>query len=301
LVDSTAVGISIQSLRVFLSILEHGSLSAAGRELGMTQPGVSNHLHTLEVRFGVTLLTRGRNLRPTPAGECLAGHARRVLGELATLEAEVARHAGPRGRLAVGASSTPGELLMPRLAVEFSSRHPDVALDVHIVDTDETIAALLNRDVEVAVVGREVEDTRLSGTVIGQDELVVIVAAGDPLAAGAGTRDLAGRPFVMREEGSATRRAVEDALAAADVEPRVAMELGSNAAVSGAVAAGAGIGVVPARTVESRSAVSTVEVRGLAFPRPFVLVTERDRSLSPAAEAFVQVCTGSTRSENERT
>ncbi len=296
------VRISIQSLRVFLSILEHGSLSAAGRESGMTQPGVSNHLHALEERFGVTLLTRGRQLQPTPAGECLARHARRVLDDLATLEAEVARHAGPRGRLVVGASSTPGELLMPRLAVEFSAHYPDVALDVHIVDTDETVVALLNRDTEVAIVGRAVEDPRLDGVVIGHDELVVIVAAGDPLAGDeVSPGDLADRLFVMREKGSATRRAVEDGLAAAGVEERVAMELGSNAAVVGAVAAGAGIGVVPARTVESQSAVTAVEVRGLAFPRPFVLLTEHNRPLSPAAEAFVEICAGVTLSKKEHT
>ncbi|MDQ4043274.1 MAG: LysR family transcriptional regulator [Actinomycetota bacterium] len=294
------MGLSIQSLRVFLSILEHGSLSAAGRELGMTQPAVSNHLHALEERFGVTLLVRGRRLQPTPAGECLAGHARRVLDDLAILEAEVARHAGPRGRLVVGASSTPGELLMPRLAVEFSAHYPDVALDVHIVDTEETLAALLHHDIEVAVVGREVDDPRLVSTVIGQDELVVVVATDDPLIrAEVGPLDLTDRPFVLREEGSATRRVVEDALAAAGVTPRVAMELGSNAAVVGAVAAGAGIGVVPARTVEARSAVSTLEVRGLAFLRPFVLATEHKRPLSPAAEAFVEICTGTIRTERE--
>jgi len=265
--------------------------------LGMTQPGVSNHLHALEERFGVALLTRGRRLQPTPAGECLLGHARRVLDDVATLEAEVARHAGPRGRLVVGASSTPGELLLPRLAVEFSAHHPDVALDVHIVDTEETIAALLGRDIEVAVVGREVEDARLSGAVIGEDELVVVVAAGDPLARSeVSPEDLVGRPFVLREEGSATRLAVEEALAAAGVAPRVAMELGSNAAVMGAVAAGAGVGVVPARTVRDESAVSTIEVRGLALRRPFVLVTERGRPLSPAAEAFVGICSGAARS-----
>jgi DNA-binding transcriptional LysR family regulator len=288
-------------LRVFLSILEHGSLSAAGRELGMTQPAVSNHLHALEERFGVTLLTRGRRLRPMPAGECLAEHGQRVLDELATLVAEVARHAGPCGRLSVGASSTPGELLMPHLAVEFSAHYPDVALDVHIVDTEETIAALLNRDIEVAIVGREVEDLRLTGAVIGQDELVVVVAPGDPLAGSeVHVRDLIERPFVLREEGSATRRTVEDALAAAGVTPRVAMELGSNAAVSGAVAAGAGLGIVPARTVETQSAVSTIEVRGLAFVRPFVLVTERNRPLSPAAEAFVAICTRTVPTEEKR-
>lgn len=295
-----AARISIQSLRVFLSILEHGSLSAAGRDLGMTQPAVSNHLHALEEHFGVTLLMRGRRLQPMPAGECLAGHARRVLEDLAILEAEVARHAGPRGRLVVGASSTPGELLMPRLAVEFSAHYPDVALDVHIVDTEETIAALLHHDIEVAVVGREVDDPRLVGTVIGRDELVVVVATDDPLiGAEVGPLDLADRPFVLREEGSATRRVVEDALAAAGVTPRVAMELGSNAAVVGAVAAGAGIGVVPVRTLGARSAVSTLKVQGLTFLRPFVLATERNRPLSPAAEAFVEICTGTIRTATE--
>lgn len=292
--------VSIQSLRVFLFILKHGSLSAAGRELGMTQPAVSNHLHALEERFGVKLLIRGGPLQPTPAGECLAGHARRVLDDLAILEAEVAQHAGPRGRLAVGASSTPGELLMPRLAVEFSAHYPDVALDVHIVDTEETLAALLHHGIEVAVVGREVNDPRLVVTVVGQDELVVVVATDDPLL-GAEVRplDLADRPFVLREEGSATRRVVEDTLATAGVTPRVAMELGSNAAVVGAVAAGAGIGVVPARIVEARSAVNTLKVSGLTFVRPFVLATERNRPLSPAAEAFVEMCTGMIRSERE--
>ena len=183
-------------MRVFLSILEHGSLSAAGRELGMTQPAVSNHLRALEERFGMALLTRRRRLQPTPGGECLAWHARRVLDDLAALEAEVARHVGPRGRLVVGASSTPGELLMPRLAVEFSAHYPDVALDVHIVDTEETIAALLNREIEVAVVGCQVEDTRLTGTIIGQDELAAGAAVVRPLRAG-GAQSLVARTDLL--------------------------------------------------------------------------------------------------------
>ena len=268
----------------------------------MTQPAVSNHLRALEERFGVVLLVRGgRNTQSTPAGECFAQHARRVLEEVHALEADMARHVAPQGRLLVGASSTPGELLLPRLAIEFSARYPDVALNVHIADTDETIDALLRRDFEVAIVGREVDDPRLIGVAIGRDELVVVVAASDPLAGDeVEARDLAERPFVLREEGSASRRAVEDTLASARITPRVAMELGSNAAVAGAVAAGAGIGVVPARTVETQSAVSTLKVRGLAFVRPFVLVTERNRPLSPAAEAFIGICTGTVPSKKER-
>src|SRR5215218_7211029 len=207
------MSISMQGLRVFLSILERGSLSAAGRQLGLSQPAVSNHLHALEKRFGVALLVRGGRVRATPAGECLADHARRVLEEISELEGDMAHYSAPRGRLVVGASTTPGEVLIPHVAVEFSDRYPDVALDAQIADTDESIDALLKREVEVAIVGREVDDPRLSGRAIEQDELVPVVAASDPLAGSETTpEDLVNRPFVMREEGSATRRAAEEGL-----------------------------------------------------------------------------------------
>ena len=285
------MGLSIHGLRVYLCILECGSLSAAGRELGMTQPAVSNHLHALEERFGVPLLTRGRPLRATPAGECLAEHARRVLDAVSALEAELACHTAPHGPLAVGASSTPGELLMPGLVTEFSARYPEVAVELRVYDTDEAIAALLGREIEAAVVGHEVDDPRLAGTVVGHDALVTVVAGSDPLAgAEISPEDLAERPFVLREQGSGTRRTVEEGLAAAGVRPKVAMELGSNAAVEGAVAAGGGVGGVPLRTAGALKRVKRVEVRGLALSRPFVLLTERGRALSPAAEAFVATC-----------
>lgn len=286
------MGLSVQGLRVFLSILECGSLSAAGRELGMSQPAVSNHLHALEERFGVTLLARSGGLRPTPAGECLADHAGRVLREISALEEEMIRHDSPRGRLVVGASTTPGEVLMPRVAVEFSERYPEVALDVRIADTQETVAALLEREIEVAVVGREVEEARIVSQVVEHDELVLVVAAGDPLAGmEIDSADVADRAFVSREKGSATRRVAEERLADAGVAPRVAMELGSNAAVVGAVAEGAGVGIVPARILSAhQQGVRELRVRGITFLRPFVLLTERNRPLSPAAEAFVAAC-----------
>jgi DNA-binding transcriptional LysR family regulator len=282
---------SVQGLRVFICILECGSLSAAGRELGMTQPAVSNHLHALEERFGVALLTRGRPLRATPAGESLANHARRVLDGISALEAEMARHTSPHGHLVVGASSTPAETLIPGLVTEFSARHPGVALELRVYDTGGAIAALLAREIEAAVVGHEVDDPRLVGTVVGNDVLSPVVAASDRLAgAEICPEELADRPFVLRERGSGTRQAAEEGLAAAGVRPKVAMELGSNAAVAGAVAAGAGIGVLPLRTAGTMEDVRWIEVRGLALSRPFVLLTERGRRLSPAAEAFVATC-----------
>ena len=180
---------------------------------------------------------------------------------------------------------------MPRLAVRFSARYPEVALDVRVADTDMTIASLLARDVEVAVVGCTVEHPRLVGRVIEEEDLVPVTAAADRAVGGSVTaEDLTGRAFVLREEGSATRRAVEEGLRKAGIGARVAMELGSNAAVAGAVAAGAGIGIIPSRIVASQPAVRPFDVRGLRIRRPFVLVVEHGRALSPAAEAFVEMC-----------
>lgn len=285
------MGVSIQNLRVFLCVLEHGSFSAAGRDLGMTQPAVSNHLRALEEYFGVTLLSRNHGARPTPAGECLSEHARRVLGEMESLEKELAQHASPHGRLLVGASSTPGEYLLPRLAVRFAADYPEVSLDVHIADTEETLGSLLERKIEVAFVGREIEDSRFDSVSIEEDELTPVAAASQcPDAAEVEPSDLADRPFIMRERGSATREIVESRLSDAGLKPRIAMELGSNAAVAGAIATGAGIGVLPTRSLGALDQISRLPVRGLKFRRPFVMLVEKGRPLSPAAEAFTGLC-----------
>ncbi|MGH3090279.1 MAG: LysR substrate-binding domain-containing protein [Rubrobacteraceae bacterium] len=285
------MGFSLQSLRVFLAVVEEGSFSEAGRKLGMTQPAVSNHLHALEERFGVKLLVRGRPLRPTPAGEALAERARNILEEAAAMEEEMARHGTPRGSLAVGASSTPAEFLMPRVAAEFASRYPDVALEIKVYDSEGAVRALLDREVEAVVVGYEVEDSRLESRVI-EEETLVAISSSKEASLESSVEELAARPFVLRERGSATRLAAERGLAKAGIVPKVVMELGSNGAVAGAVSAGVGVGVMPERFVSTHPEVRSIPVAGLSFRRPFTLVTERNRSLSPAALAFMETCTG---------
>jgi DNA-binding transcriptional LysR family regulator len=193
--------------------------------------------------------------------------------------------------LLVGTSSTPGEYLLPRLAVRFAAEYPEVSLDVHVADTEETLAALLERKIEVAVVGRKVEDPRIDSVVIEEDELVPAAAVSECSTTGeVEPAALVDRLFIMRERGSATREVVEDRLAAAGFEPRIAMELGSNAAVAGAVATGAGIGVLPVRSLDSQDRIGRLSVRGLEFQRPFVMLVEKGRPLSPAAEAFTALC-----------
>ncbi|MBA2693881.1 MAG: LysR family transcriptional regulator [Rubrobacter sp.] len=286
------MGLSLQGLRVFVAVVEEGSFSGAGQRLGVSQPAVSNHLRALEKRFGVELLSRGKNVCPTPAGECLASRARRLLEEADSLEEEMANHAAPRGSLVVGASSTPAEFMMPKVAAEFSARYPDVSLELRVYDSEGAVRALLAREVEAAVVGREVEDSRLESRIVEKETLVPVVSNEGEPSPEMSAEEFASSSFVLRERGSATRLAAEAGLASVGVSPNVVMELGSNGAVAGAVAAGVGIGVVPERFAATHPEVRKAPVAGLSFRRPFVLATEKSRSLSPAAVAFIETCVG---------
>ncbi len=284
------MGLSLQSLRVFVAVVEEESFSAAGQRLGMSQPAVSNHLHNLETRFGVELLCRGKHISPTPAGECLASRAKKLLEEADSLEAEMARQCEPRGSLVVGASSSPAEFFMPKVAADFSARHPDVSLELKVYDSEGAVRALLAREVEAAVVGCAVENPRLESRTVEEETLVPVVSSGREKPPAMSAEEFAVSSFVLRERGSATRLAAEEGLAAVGVSPNILMELGSNGAVAGAVAAGVGIGVVPERFAATHPEVRKVPVEGLSFRRPFVLATEKRRSLSPAAKAFIETC-----------
>ncbi len=284
------MGLSLQSLRVFAAVVEEESFSGAGRRLGMSQPAVSNHLHALETRFGIELLCRGKRISPTPAGECLAVRARRLLEEADSLEAEMASHAAPRGSLVVGASSSPAEFLMPKVAARFSAEHPKVSLELKVYDSEDAVRALLAREVEAAVVGCAIENPRLESRVVEEESLVPVVSSDGEKLPAMPTEEFAASSFVLRERGSATRLAAEKGLAVIGVSPSVIMELGSNGAVAGAVAAGVGVGIVPERFAATHPEVREVRVEGLVFKRPFVLLTEKSRSLSPAAVAFIETC-----------
>ncbi|MGI8650698.1 MAG: LysR substrate-binding domain-containing protein [Rubrobacter sp.] len=292
-------GVSLQGLRMFLAVVEHGSVSEAGRELGVSQPAVSGHLHSLEERYGVVLLDRGRPMRLTPAGETLARHARRVLTAHREMEEEMSQQSEPRGDLEVGASTTPAQVVIPRVVTGFAERYPAVNLKVRVGDTKEILVALKGREIEVAVVGLLPDAVEFESHSLEEDRLAVIVAAGSG-EVGFTLQKLAGCTFILREEGSATRRAIEEVLSEHSVHPKPVMELGSNAAIVGAVAEGAGVGVVPEGFVSGESRVRSVAVEGLAMSRPLVLVSERGRQLSSAAKAFVKLCVEGSQDSGKR-
>lgn len=291
--DSSA-HLAPRRLAVLAALADQGTLTAAARSLRISQPAASQSLKDLERDVGAPLATRqGRRLTLTPAGRLLADYGRRMarLGQEA--ESAVRELMGlKRGRLAIGASTTPGTYLLPRHMGRFHARYPDIALELRIGDTREVESWVLKGEVDFGVIGETREQLGLTVRPFRRDELVLVAPRRHPLAKRRriDAEALAAHPLILREEGSSTRETLERALAARGVVARTLFALGSTEAILAAVGAGLGASVVSSLAVESRAARSGLIVRhvaGLDLSRFLAVAVHPDAKPGPAAEQFM--------------
>jgi DNA-binding transcriptional LysR family regulator len=288
----------LRRLEIFAKVAELGSFSRAAEALFLTQPTISEHVRSLEDELGVQLLDRlGRGATPTRAGQLLLGYARRMLALSREAHQALERFQGRMsGELVVGGSTIPGEYVLPALIGQFKSKYPDISISLHIGSSRQVSDWVEEGRVEVGVVGARPAARTLEAKELMPDELVVVVAATHPWATRRVTTlaDLQKEPMVVRERGSGSRDAVEHALQEAGISPaslRLVGEMGSTQAVKQAVRAGVGIALISKRAVEDEcraGLLACVKVKDLRIARAFHLVTHRDRTRSPLAEAFVE-------------
>jgi DNA-binding transcriptional LysR family regulator len=287
---------SLHALAVFLAVVDHETMTAAAEVEGISQPAISAHLKTLEGFFGTPLMERsGRRVRPTAAGNLVADYTRRILRLTDELTRAVADLEGLRaGRLVVGASSTVGEQMLPGVLGRFHRAYPGVELVLSIGNTDGIAHRVLERELDIGIVGKPQEHPELEARPVFDDQLDIFVATDSLLATGEPLRvaDLDGQTFVLREAGSATRDLALRCLAAHDCTPGETIELGSNEAVKRAVSAGLGIGVLSTHTVavdRRAGAIVVLDCEDWDCRRQFWLIHRRDRLLTRAERAFIEL------------
>lgn len=288
-------GVTLHQLRTFRAVAEQLSFSAAAHELSISQPSVSYQVKELEAVLGLPLIDRlGKRVRLTEAGEVLYEYARRTLTLLdeATLVMEQMRGI-ERGTLRVGASTTVGIYVIPLALGAYKKLHPNLALSLEI-GARETLQERVKRGVlDLAVLSLPIADPDLESTSFMDDELVMVVPAGHPLAGRSNLtlRDFTGESFLMREPGSGTRIAVQMASRAAGVSLQVGMELGSNGAIKHAVEAGLGVAVLSSHAIELErrgGGLVVVDIEGFPILRPWSIVHLRRRQLPSAVGQFIE-------------
>ncbi|HZP37069.1 MAG TPA: selenium metabolism-associated LysR family transcriptional regulator [Methylomirabilota bacterium] len=286
----------LRQLEIFAKVAELGSFSRAAQALFLTQPTVSEHIRALEDELGVRLLDRlGRGAAVTKGGALLLGYAQRMLTLAREARQAMESFQGRMsGDLLVGASTIPGEYILPALIGRFKEKFPDVAITLLIGGSRTVNDWVLEGRAEIGVVGARPSHRALEHRELLPDDIVLIVGAGHPWQ---GRREvtldeLRGEPLLLREQGSGTRAALERGLEAAGADLsgfRVVGEMGSTQAIKQAVKAGVGVSLISRRAVEEECRVGSVwclKVAGLQIDRAFYLVTHRERSRSPLAEAF---------------
>jgi DNA-binding transcriptional LysR family regulator len=287
----------LKHLALFCRVVELGSFSLAAEEAHVTQPAASQQVRSLEKQLGATLLDRGgRDVSPTEAGHVLYRHAKHMLdsydqavqqiGNLSELLA---------GRIGVGASTGPGEHILPRLIAEFHTRHELVDVSLRVADTQEVIEEVLARELEIGVVGAVTHERELVVRPLARDEIVVVCR---PDHRWAGRDDVPfdefrREPLVVQQRGAGIRAVFEEKLKAVGLRERdlsVVFEMGLNESAKHAVAAGAGVTYISKFAVANEVAAGTLAVARFAdfkVERFFSFIHARRRTLSHAAAAFV--------------
>jgi DNA-binding transcriptional LysR family regulator len=299
--------VKLNQLAIFCKVFELRSFSKAAKALGLSQPTLSEHIHALEAGVGLTVLDRlGREVVPTKAGEVLYGYAGKILRLTVEAERSLSALKGDlSGELTLGASTIPGEYLLPAVIKVFRDVFPAISVQLHISDTNRVIEQLLAGQIELGFVGAKVEDSRVEYSPIAKDELVLVAPALCPWIRGASVavKKLTEIPFVLREEGSGTRMVLEKIMRSQGIsigDLRVVAKLGSTTAVIQAMKSGAGCSVLSRRSVAeeiARGTLRPIRIRKVKLEREFYAIHRRGRFKSALAKTFLHFLLEKTKAE----
>jgi len=290
--------VNLDHVRSFLEVIRRGSLSEAARALGVSQPAVSNQIKGLERELGMELLIRGERgvVSLTAAGKEFLAFAEQVvaaheemLQRVDHLKEEVS------GELVIAASTTPGEFILPQLLSDFKARYPQVEAKVTIADTRDVVEKVLARECDIGFIGAPIERPRLTLVPLIKDEIVLAVYPDHPFAGREAIRlkELQGQRLILREEGSGTRRSLEQLLAErAEKLPadNVVLVLGSTHAIIEAIQARLGIGFVSAFAVSRLQAsgqLCTVPIKELSLTRDLFVAYEESQLSTRLRQEFL--------------
>jgi DNA-binding transcriptional LysR family regulator len=287
---------SIAGLESFLAVARTGNLTAAARELHVTQPGLTARLQRLEAELGAELLVRlPRGVRLTAAGRTLVPYAERALQSLDQGTAAVRDLVrGTGGRIEIGAAPAVSTYVLPRALQRFASEHPAVALGVRTGHSEGLLSLVLAEQVQIAIV-RALRHPEIESTPLYEDEVVLATHPLHPFAGDHAVRveQLGDQELILFDPSSSYHELTSAMFRAAGVAPRGVMVLDSIDAAKRMLQLGLGIALLPRSALrdelEDGSLAAVTVVSTAPVRRQIVAIRRRDAGeLGPALEALVR-------------
>lgn len=281
-----------QRLEVFIKVIEKKNFSKAAEELHMTQPAVSQYIRSLEEATGVKLLERtNKYVRLNKAGEIVYHHAieiKELYAKMNHLLDDLTNKAS--GSIAIGASYTFGEYLLPQIIAEVKEQFPDIKPTVTIGNTTTIAGLVLSHQLDVGIVEGHFKGVQeLKTEPFAEDRMVVVASADHPLVQRVKpikVAELIEETWILRELGSGTREASENVFKQFSIEPKSLMHFSSTQPIKAMVEAGMGISLVSEWAIQKElryGDLKVLDVEGLPYTRDFSIVTRspfRTKALS---------------------
>lgn len=293
---------NVNYFRTYITVVEKESFSEAAKALSLSQPAISFQIQAIEKEYGQKLLDRsGFRVQLTEAGRIFYDYAKQILKLDRALSESIDELQGVvRGRLRLGASTIPGEYIVPKLLGKFIKLFPDVEPELEISDTAEILGKIKEHEIDIGFIGAPPEANNLQVEKYITDNLILILPTNHPLASknAVTVEEAIKQPFISREIGSGTRKTIEEALEKQGIVTssiNEIMDLGSSQAVLAGVEAGLGVSIISKHAAEKALAtgtVKTVPFKNIEFRRDLYLVFDKNRFLSRTQKEFINFALG---------
>ncbi|HEY1262686.1 MAG TPA: LysR family transcriptional regulator [Terriglobales bacterium] len=292
-------------LETFLEVARLSSFSRAAEKRFRTQPAISSQIRGLEEEVGAKLLDRsGGKVSITASGKLFQKFAEETLAaRKAAMTAIAETERVPRGEIVVGANEGTCLHILPEVFASFKKQYPDVSINIKRADYAKIMESVIDNSVDFGVVSLPVNDNRLTVVPVHRDELVIIAPPLHPLAKlpAAPVAEAAKYPLILPKAGH-TRDSLEELFHLHKLKPRVAMELDSSELLKRFVAVDAGVGFIARSNVPEdvrANVLAVIPIADAKIRRDLALVFRKDKALSRAALAFIDIAVKSTQPAEE--
>ncbi len=286
------MNLTLRQLKIFEAVARHLSFTRASKELHLTQPAVSMQVKQLEEEVGLPLFEQvGKKVFLTEAGEEMQRYAGSVLTTLAEASLVFDEMRGlQRGRLRIAVAST-ANYFVPQLLASFCQRYPNVRVSLDVTNRKRLLEALSANETDLVIMGKPPRNMDLVAESFMDNPLVVIAPRGHPLVRESGIplQRLQEETFLVREQGSGTRSAMERCFVEHGVSLSSTMEMSSSEAIKQGVEAGLGFGLLSLHTLEMELALKRLvilDVRELPILRKWYIMHRAGKRLSAVAQNF---------------
>lgn len=283
---------TLHQLQIFLKITQLKSITKASEALFLSQPAVSIQLKKFQDQFSIPLTeVVGRQLYVTDFGWEIAEAAEKILNEVQAINYKTMSFQGQvAGRLKISVVST-GKYVMPYFLSDFTNANEGVDLIMDVTNKTSVVKSLENNEVDFSLVSVIPDQLNLNRVELMENKLYLVGGTKEKFDKKVKAKDVfESYPMLYREDGSATRNAMETFIASHNISTSKHMELTSNEALKQAIIAGLGYSIMPLIGIKNElknGDLKIIPYKGLPIITNWNLVWQKSKNLSPVAVAFL--------------